>query len=138
MEEDPRDANESSAITDDELEETFEQLLPVPEEPQPEPGQIDSPIDELLPVPGEESAASDDATTSEELEVDTTADGIDDIIPLGEPEEQLTYDNDVSDELTADTAVDEGEDIFTLDGSEEQIQRAMTTPQPRGWMIMSR
>lgn len=84
MEEDQRDFHEPSADHDDALEETFEQLLPVPDEAPSEPGQIDSLIDDLLPIPGEDNTATDDASTSEELEVDTTADGVDDIIVLSD------------------------------------------------------
>lgn len=82
MEDDQRDPHEPSRDHDDALEETLEQLLPVPDEAPTEPGRIDSPLDNLLPVPGDEYIAADDASTSEELEVDTTADGVDDIIVL--------------------------------------------------------
>lgn len=60
-------------------------LLPVPEESsdgKPGHDQVDGPIDELLPAPEGSDSAEDDASTREELEVDTSADGVDDFIPL--------------------------------------------------------
>lgn len=69
------------------LDNKMDSLLPSPEngdEDSVEAGQVDGPIDELLPKPGKPDESEDDASTREELEVDTTADGEDDFIPLHE------------------------------------------------------
>lgn len=74
-----------NANPEDTIDNTLDSLLPVPDEQQhhaPEHGQVNGPIDEVLPPPGEPDLSADDASTREELEVDTTADGIDDFIPL--------------------------------------------------------
>lgn len=71
------------------LENTLESLLPVPEETDAQRTthtRVDGPIDEVLPAPEHADAATDDASTREELEVDTSADDVDDIVPLNTPE----------------------------------------------------
>lgn len=66
----------------------LDSLLPVPDDStEHKHDQVDGPIDELLPIPGEPDMSTDDASTREELEVDTTADGIDDFIPLNDPDD---------------------------------------------------
>lgn len=77
----PNDENDVTSGVDTELD----ALLPVPEESnhgEHVPDQTDGPIDELLPLPSDADTGPDDASTREELEVDTTADDVDDIIPL--------------------------------------------------------
>ncbi|MCO5219886.1 MAG: hypothetical protein M9909_13770 [Thermomicrobiales bacterium] len=140
MEDDQRDFHEPSADHDDALEETLEQLLPVPDEAPTEPGQIDSPIDNLLPLPGESYTAPDDASTSEELEVDTTADGVDDIIVLAESvprgdddattswlddNEPLSDESDFIAAMTADESETESTD--TGEGLHDVSEDATTT-----------
>lgn len=67
------------------LSNKLDSLLPSPgdkEEVAAQHDQVDGPLDEVLPLPGRPSASDDDASTREELEVDTSADGVDDFIPL--------------------------------------------------------
>lgn len=61
----------------------IDELLPAPSDDGPsEPEQVDGPMDTLLAAPRATANADDDATTREELEVDTSADDIDDTIPV--------------------------------------------------------
>lgn len=69
------------------IDNDLEALLPVPEESAgdlSEQDHVDGPIDELLPIPESSDPVPDDASTSEEMEVDTSADGEDDFIPLND------------------------------------------------------
>lgn len=69
----------------DELSDQIDDLLPVPSDTaDTDRDDVDSSMDTLLPMPGEESHSRDDATTREELEVDTSNDDIDDVIPLNQ------------------------------------------------------
>lgn len=63
----------------DDMDDQIDELLPIPEQPA-DAGHddVDSAMDTLLPAPGARHHSPDDATTREELEVDTTVDGIDD------------------------------------------------------------
>lgn len=86
-----KDHDHSSGSGDDNVENKLDSLLPTPEsagKDAPEHGTVDGPVDELLPQPGEPDRSDDDASTREELEVDTTADGVDDFIPLHGQEEE--------------------------------------------------
>lgn len=77
--------SESGHEAESNLDDTLDSLLPVPEESTESPvghARVDGPMDEVLPAPGEPDLSDDDASTREELEVDTTADGVDDFIPL--------------------------------------------------------
>lgn len=67
----------------DSLDDVIDQLLPVPDDAEPgETGQVTGKIDVVTPVPERSpETIEDDASTQEELDVDTSADGIDDIIP---------------------------------------------------------
>jgi hypothetical protein len=69
-------------------------------------------MDTLLPIPGDEHHSADDATTREELEVDTTVDGIDDIVIPSPHEGSTREDSDHPPERSE--PVDTGPD--TIDG----------------------
>ena len=73
----------SSSRADRSLDDVIDQLLPVPDHAeQGETGQVSDKIDVVVPVPGRTpESIEDDASTREELDVDTSGDGIDDIIP---------------------------------------------------------
>lgn len=73
----------SSSRTDRSLDDVIDQLLPVPDHAeQGETGQVSDKIDVVVPVPERTpDSIEDDASTREELDVDTSGDGIDDIIP---------------------------------------------------------
>ena len=71
----------SDATRRDDVDDQIDALLPVPsKEATPAAEEIDSSMDTVIPNHGDAVSSSDDATTSEEMEVDTTNDGIDDII----------------------------------------------------------
>lgn len=73
----------SSRPADRSLDDVIDQLLPVPDDAeQGETGQVSDKIDVVVPVPERTpESIEDDASTREELDVDTSGDGIDDIIP---------------------------------------------------------
>lgn len=71
----------------DRLEDRLDALLPAPER---EPGErlvVGDQLDTLLPTPDSTTISSDDATTREELETDTSNDGVDDIIEIPLPDD---------------------------------------------------
>lgn len=77
--------------SDNNVDNKLDSLLPVPDDREPHtPDQVDGPMDEVLRTPGKRDTSDDDASTREEMEVDTTADGVDDFIPLNEPETSST------------------------------------------------
>lgn len=79
MEEDKNQTGNAQPSNGDDVDNQLDDLLPVPStESEPVAGQVDGTMDTTLPPPGDESHAGDDATTHEELGVDTTADAIDD------------------------------------------------------------
>lgn len=73
----------TSKPTANSLDDVIDQLLPVPDNAEPgETGHVADKIDVLIPAPERDPRpVEDDASTREELDVDTSADGIDDIIP---------------------------------------------------------
>lgn len=69
----------------DNVDNKLDSLLPAPGTSSgdtPKHERMDGDIDSLLRAPGAPDHSTDDATTREEMEVDTTADGVDDFIPL--------------------------------------------------------
>ena len=85
MTDEQKKASESGDDADNNVDNKLDSLLPVPSahsDNPPEHSQVDGPIDEVLPSPGKPDLSEDDASTREELEVDTSADGVDDFIPL--------------------------------------------------------
>ena len=89
---------EPNQTPDDNVDNKLESLLPAPGD-HPEDvaahSSVDGKMDELLRAPGKQDHSADDASTREELEVDTSADGIDDFIPLHAPE---VHDESANDE----------------------------------------
>lgn len=77
------DHNDQQPTDAGDLENTMDEVIPTYESVGESPETVVDEMDILLPAPGEESVAEDDASTAEELEVDTTVDGVDDIIALG-------------------------------------------------------
>ncbi len=85
MSEEREKSPEQEHETDSTVGDKLDSLLPVPGDSSgesDEPGQVDGPMDELLPAPGDANESDDDASTREEMEVDTSADDVDDFIPL--------------------------------------------------------
>lgn len=97
----------------DDMDNQIDELLPAPAAPGGSGhDDVDSAMDTLLPTPGHEHHSADDATTREELEVDTTDDGIDDIIDPSRREGDIREDDDHPPEQ--DEPGDTGPD--TIDG----------------------
>lgn len=87
MTDDRHNTPDDDQDSENNIDDTLDSLLPVPEESSggdQEHERVDGPIDELLPAPGKRNSGDDDASTREELEVDTSVDGVDDFIPLHE------------------------------------------------------
>lgn len=81
MQDDRTEPRNSSKTESGDFEDQIDDVLPVPSAPSDAmAGQVDGTMDTVLPIPGSESHAADDATTREELGVDTTVDDIDDLI----------------------------------------------------------
>lgn len=111
----PKTEHEPNETVDNDLD----SLLPAPEESsgeKPEHGQVDGPIDELLPAPGESHADEDDASTREELEVDTSADGVDDFIPV--EYDPANDESDESDESPGNSTADTQEPSDSAPGTD--------------------
>lgn len=105
----PGDEKSTSAIDDQ-----IDQLLPVPDGGETEQHHMTGQIDELLPVPGVPSDAADDASTREELEVDTTRDDVDDIIPVTAPQAN-------------DEVIEEHQETETTEAEPEASEGSATT-----------
>lgn len=86
------------------IENSMDSLLPIPNADATVPAdidEVDGTIDEVLPIPGDTYEAADDTSTREELEVDTTADGIDDRVPVQPATDAQASENPgISDEPT--------------------------------------
>ncbi len=84
---DQREPDHPDQPTD--IHDQIDDLLPVPDDDDAsaQPETVDSPLDEVIPAPTSREEAPDDSSTREELEVDTSADGLDDIIVVN-PAEQ--------------------------------------------------
>ena len=81
MEDDRTALRNSSSTESGDFDDQIDDVLPVPSaSSEARAGQVDGTMDTVLPTPGAESHAADDATTREEMDVDTTVDDVDDLI----------------------------------------------------------
>lgn len=103
------------------LHDQIDELLPVPDdaETSAEPDTIESPLDEVIPAPTFREESSDDASTREELEVDTSADGVNDIIEVS----HIRHDESESATFTPDGA-------YSDDASDSDVAEPVSSPAP--------
>ena len=101
------------ATNRDDVDDQIDALLPRPsEEGTPAADEIDDSLDTVFPAPGEKVPSGDDATTREEMEVDTSNDGIDDTIAMNSDDSSLD-ENDVE---VAEEAVVLDDDDMRIEG----------------------
>ncbi|MCA9835059.1 MAG: hypothetical protein KC435_13985 [Thermomicrobiales bacterium] len=110
------DHNDQQLTDAGDLENKIEEAIPQYESVGDSADIIADEMDILLPAPGEESTATDDTSTAEELEVDTTVDGVDDIIALGTSDDDHLPVNEESGFFASgpSTGVDNEDDFIPL------------------------
>ncbi len=123
MEDDPKRPPEDTSSSDPDVDNTIDDLLPLPEESEEATlhQSVDGPEDSLLPIPVGEPQTDDDASTSEELETDTSNDGVDDIIPVGwsgDGPEPITVEAEIVEERTDDVGGDWRDETSSPDAGE--------------------
>lgn len=103
MEEDHNHNPEVKSPAGDDLDTTLDHFLPVPANDEShEAARIEGPEDYLLPIPDDSDSGIDDASTKEELEVDSSSNDVDDIISLDGPITS-SHDSDLAEDFLDDT-----------------------------------